>query len=214
LESVASAGGIGMIVITIASGRSRKLRWGWRSCERRAGQAVTSDVLAPELCPVLVTCTPGAGVAELLQTLLANACDQKAWDFLRRYIADVDAFVFSCKQFAPSWIPGNRLFVIAPSIDPFSAKNEPISGPDVGRSLQHVGLLAGGTGQSPPTFSRRDGSVGRVSRPVDLLGTGPPPPADVPIVLQASRWDALKDMPGVMTGFAESLAEMGTAQPG
>lgn len=140
-----------------------------------------------------------------------NEHSEMAWDFLRRYIADVEAFVFSCKQFSPSWIPPGRVFVIPPSIDPFSAKNEPISRSDVARSLQHVGLLAGGVGKAPPMFSRRDGSVGRVSRPADLLGTGPPPPADVPIVLQASRWDTLKDMPGVMTGFAENLAEMGTA---
>ena len=38
-----------------------------------------------------------------------------------------------------------------------------------------------------------------------MLGTGSlPPPA--PIVLQASRWDAVKDMRGVMIGFAESVA--------
>jgi trehalose synthase len=44
-----------------------------------------------------------------------------------------------------------------------------------------------------------------VTRRVDLLGTGPPPPVDVPVVLQASRWDALKDMPGVLTGFADDV---------
>ncbi len=30
-------------------------------------------------------------------------------------------------------------------------------------------------------------------------------------MLQASRWDALKDMPGVMVGFAENLANLGDA---
>ena len=135
----------------------------------------------------------------------------RAWDFLRPYVEAVPAFVFSCQQFAPAWMPRDRLFIIPPSIDPFSAKNEPMSPSDVRQSLQHVGLLDGATGQSPATFSRRDGSIGRISRPVDLLDTGPPPPADVPLVLQASRWDALKDMPGVMVGFAENLAEMGTA---
>jgi trehalose synthase len=44
-----------------------------------------------------------------------------------------------------------------------------------------------------------------VTRRVDLLGTGPPPPFDAPIVLQASRWDALKDMPGVLEGFADHV---------
>jgi trehalose synthase len=44
-----------------------------------------------------------------------------------------------------------------------------------------------------------------------MVGTQPPPPPDVPIVLQASRWDTLKDMPGVMLGFAERLAGLGDA---
>ncbi len=140
-----------------------------------------------------------------------NEHSELAWDFLRPYIEGVDAFVFSCRHFAPPWVPPERLFVIPPSIDPFSAKNELIGPADVECSLRHVGLLAGGSNQAPPTFSRRDGSVGRVRRPVDLLGTGPPPPAEVPLVLQASRWDALKDMPGVMTGFADHVDEMGEA---
>ena len=139
-----------------------------------------------------------------------NEHSQRGWDFLRPYLDDVPAFVFSCEQFAPPWISRDRLSVIAPSIDPFSAKNEPMSGSDVRHSLQHVGLLDGGTGQPPAMFSRRDGAPGRISRRVDLP-TGPPPPADAPIVLQASRWDALKDMPGVMAGFADHLADMGTA---
>lgn len=142
---------------------------------------------------------------------MQNDHSELAWDFLRRYIEDVPAFVFSCAQFAPPWMSRDRLFIIPPSIDPFSAKNQSMNGSGVRHSLQHVGLLEGGTSQSPATFSRRDGALGRISRPVDLLDTGPPPPADAPMVLQASRWDALKDMPGVMVGFAQKVAEMGTA---
>jgi trehalose synthase len=140
-----------------------------------------------------------------------NDHSRRGWEFLRRYIEDVPAFVFSCEQFAPPWVPHDRVFVIPPSIDPFSAKNEPMSEPDVELTLRIAGLLQGGTGGSPAPFSRRDGSYGHVSRPVDLLGTGPPPPTDAPLVLQASRWDALKDMPGVMTAFARDLADMGAA---
>ena len=134
-----------------------------------------------------------------------------AWNFLRPYLEELPAYVFSCRQFAPSWMDQDRLFVIPPSIDPFSAKNETMSGSDVVQSLQHVGLLGGGDGETTATFSRRDGSRGRISRRVDLLGTGPPPAVGVPVVLQASRWDRLKDMPGVMKAFAEHLDAMGTA---
>ena len=140
-----------------------------------------------------------------------NDHSEVAWDFLRRYIEGVPAFVFSCPQFAPPWMPRDRLYVIPPSIDPFSAKNVSLSGPEVRHSLQHVGLLGGGAGEPPASFPRRDGAVGRISRPVDLVGTGPPPAPDVPLVVQASRWDALKDMPGVMAGFADRLTDMGSA---
>jgi trehalose synthase len=140
-----------------------------------------------------------------------NDRSRLAWDFLRPYLEQPIAFVFSCEQFAPDWVPRDRLQVIAPSIDPLSAKNQTIGTADVRRTLQQVELLGGGTGQPGATFRRRDGSYGRVRRRVALVDGGPPPPPDVPIVLQASRWDALKDMCGVMEGFAENLADMGSA---
>ncbi len=60
-------------------------------------------------------------------------------------------------------------------------------------------------------FTLEDGSIGRINRHVDVLQTGPPPPADVPLVVQVSRWDPLKDMVGVMTAFAEHVAGAGSA---
>lgn len=140
-----------------------------------------------------------------------NEHSERAWSFLRRYLEGVAAFVFSARQFAPDWIPAERVFVIPPSINPFSAKNAVIEPPDVQHTLRHVGLLGGAPDRPPVTFVRRDGSSGRVGRPVDLLGTGPPPPPDIPVVLQASRWDALKDMQGVMIAFAEHVDAMGDA---
>jgi trehalose synthase len=134
-----------------------------------------------------------------------NEHSEEAWAFLRPYLEDLDACVFSRAQFAPSWVPRERLAVIAPSIDPFSAKNEHIEPPQVTRMLQHAGLLAGdGTGPAV-SFTRRDGSTGLVTRRAELHGTGPQPHPSVPIVLQASRWDLMKDMRGVMIGFAESV---------
>ena len=69
-----------------------------------------------------------------------------AWEFLRPYVEDVDGYVFSREQFAPTWVPRARLGVIAPSIDPFSAKNEAMDPAEVIRLLQYVGLLAGDAG--------------------------------------------------------------------
>jgi trehalose synthase len=134
-----------------------------------------------------------------------NEHSARAWAFLRPYLDDVDAFVFSRAQFAPPWVTSDRLAVIPPSIDPFSAKNAHIESDDVHRVLQDVGLLAGGRPDGAVAFTRRDGSKGAVTTHVNLLDTGPPPPPTVPIVLQASRWDVMKDMPGVMIGFAEGV---------
>ncbi len=140
-----------------------------------------------------------------------NEHSDLAWEFLRPYVEDVDAFVFTREQFAPPWIPRDRLFVIAPSIDPFSAKNEPMENAAVLDILRYVGLLNGGGAEPAVTFTRRDGSPGRINRHVDILQTGPCPPADVPLVVQASRWDTMKDMRGVMLGFAEHLDDLGSA---
>jgi trehalose synthase len=136
-----------------------------------------------------------------------NEHSERGWEFLRPYVDDADGFVFSCEWFAPAWVPRARLAVIAPSIDPFSAKNESIDPGTVAPMLQYVGLLGGGDRKPVGTFTKRDGSRGHVTRRVDLVGTGPPPPRDAPIVLQASRWDALKDMPGVLVGFADYVLD-------
>jgi trehalose synthase len=140
-----------------------------------------------------------------------NEHSDLAWRFLRPYVEDVDGYVFSCARFAPPWVPGDRLTVIPPSIDPFSAKNVPIEPEVVVRTLQRVGALVDRGTVTGSEFMRRDGTRSHVERPVDLVGTGPPPPPDAPIVLQASRWDALKDFPGVITGFADRLVDAGDA---
>jgi trehalose synthase len=140
-----------------------------------------------------------------------NEHAERAWEFLRPYLEDVAAYVFSCEQFAPAWVDRSRLEVVPPSIDPFSAKNEPMDPAEVTRILQYAGLLDGGGEQPVASFTRRDGSPGRVNRHVDILQTGPPPPVDAPFVLQASRWDSLKDMRGVMEAFAEYVVPVSDA---
>jgi trehalose synthase len=135
-----------------------------------------------------------------------NEHGQRGWEFLRPYIEGCDGFVFTRAEFAPPWLDRSRLHVITPSIDPFSAKNEDLDPEACQAILQYVGLLGDGGGPAPlATFRRRDGSPGRVDRQVDILQTGPPPPPDVPLVVQVSRWDRLKDMQGVLTGFADHV---------
>jgi trehalose synthase len=162
--------------------------------------------LAPALCHrgvrVVWRCHVGIDVP--------NEYSDRAWNFLHPYVDNVDGYVFSCARFAPAWAAQDRLTVIAPSIDPFSAKNEMIERDDAIRILQQVGLLSHDNAPRHE-FMRRDGTRGRLRGTVDLVGTGHPPAPDVPIVLQASRWDALKDMLGVMLGFADRLPRLGDA---
>jgi trehalose synthase len=131
---------------------------------------------------------------------------ERAWEFLRPYLADADAIVVSRPAFAPPWADPARVHVIQPSIDPFSAKNEPISARNAQLTLSYVGLLDGAIETAPAIrFSRRDGSPGRIDRRVDVVQKGPPAPVDVPLVVQISRWDRMKDMAGVMSGFVQHV---------
>jgi trehalose synthase len=130
----------------------------------------------------------------------ANEHTERAWAFLRPYIDQADAYVFTRLAFAPAWVDPARLYVIPPSIDPFSTKNQHLDEEAV-RSLLELMGFRGLTGAQPVRFTRRDGSPGRIESPVAVFVTDPPP-ADAPLVVQVSRWDAMKDMRGVMLAFA------------
>jgi trehalose synthase len=139
-----------------------------------------------------------------------NPLTDLAWEFLRGYVERADAFVFSRRVYAPRWAADSRLVVIPPSIDPFSTKNMELGTADVDTVLAATGLVTGGDLDGPVRFQRRDGTPGLVRRPVDsggLVLDGPAPPRDVRLVVQVSRWDLLKDMSGVMTGFAGLVAD-------
>lgn len=134
-----------------------------------------------------------------------NEWTERAWSYLAPYLADVDAFVVSRAAFAPPWADPARVHTIPPSIDPFSAKNAAMSASDVTDVLAYAGLLDAPGGRTHVPFVRRDGTPGRVARRVDVVQAGPPPPPEAPLVVQVSRWDRMKDMAGVMTGFAEHV---------
>jgi trehalose synthase len=134
------------------------------------------------------------------------------WEFLRPYLAHAHAMVFSRRVYAPTWVDSSRIAVIPPSIDPFAAKNAPLEADMVTSILTRVGLLADGDADGPVDFTRRDGTPGTVRPHRDtggLLLETAPPPVGVPLVVQVSRWDRLKDMVGVMDGFAGALAADG-----
>lgn len=142
----------------------------------------------------------------------SNALTDVAWEFLHPFLEPAELLVFSRRAYAPEWVDPTRLAVIAPSIDPFSAKNLPLSAATVSNVLATVGLVTGSETSGPVTFDRRDGTRGTVRHPAgngSLVLDGPAPPHDARLVVQVSRWDRLKDMSGVMTGFATMLQEHG-----
>src|SRR6476469_265029 len=135
-----------------------------------------------------------------------NDNTERGWEFLRPYIENADAFVFSRAQYVPDWLPTDRVRVIAPSIDPFAAKNHEFADSDVRLMLRRVGLISNGEEVDPIRFIRRDGTAGVMRRHKDLLLGTSPPPIDTPLVVQVSRWDRLKDMMGVLRAFADEVA--------
>ncbi|HKA97089.1 MAG TPA: glycosyltransferase [Streptosporangiaceae bacterium] len=137
-----------------------------------------------------------------------NDVTRAAWDFLRPYLAPANAYVFTRRQYVPDWVPEALTRIIPPSIDPYSAKNEELSAETVAAILATVGVLSGGPPPSPGRFTRHDRTTGEVTRAASVTADARPGLAD-PVVVQVSRWDRLKDMPGVMRGFAEHVAPGG-----
>jgi trehalose synthase len=134
-----------------------------------------------------------------------NELSEAGWAFLRPMIEDADAFVFSRHAYAPGWLADDRLQIITPSIDPLSAKNVPLTDAQVESTLGFAGLLAGAADPRSVGFVRRDDTLG-MTRPHTTLDLNPAPiPAESRLVTQVSRWDRLKDMGGVMTGFVAAI---------
>jgi trehalose synthase len=140
-----------------------------------------------------------------------NAWAEEAWGFLRPHLGACDAYVFSRRTYAPTWVPAERLWVIAPSIDPFSPKNQAIPDARLPVFLSTMGLTPPRSGRAG--FTRADGTAGAVTRPAIVVQEGPLAP-DGALVVQVSRWDRLKDMHGVMAGFASRVVGPGGRRAG
>jgi trehalose synthase len=138
-----------------------------------------------------------------------NALVRAAWEFLRPYAADADAFVFTRRASVPPWLRAGRVAVIPPSIDPCATKNLAMDDRAVRAILSRAGLAAGWPGEGGrPTFRRRDGSEGRVGRRCLIRRAGRPVRLDIdPLVVHITRWDRLKDPVGVMESFASGVLD-------
>ncbi len=133
-----------------------------------------------------------------------NDSGHEAVRFLLPYLGDAQAYIFSRRAYAWPELDAARVHVIAPSIDAFSPKNEPLDRAVVHAILQAAGL-ADGTATGVARFTREDGSRARVDRRAEVHQDSVLS-FRTPLVVQVSRWDRLKDHVGVLRGFAEHVA--------
>jgi trehalose synthase len=138
-----------------------------------------------------------------------NDLCRSAWNFLRPGLEGARAVTFTRRAYVWEGLTDVRVELIPPCIDAFSLKNQELDA----SSREAILAAAGVVEPTAPmhgaaTFTRGDGTTGRVERTAMMVEDAPVP-AGAPLVVQVSRWDALKDPLGVIGGFAdeERLAE-------
>ncbi|HET9677972.1 MAG TPA: hypothetical protein VFP21_10770, partial [Solirubrobacterales bacterium] len=109
-----------------------------------------------------------------------NDLAREAWDFLRPYVEDADAYVFSRREYLWEGLDEARAWFMPPVIDPFSPKNEDLDEARVREVLATVEAKA------------------TILQEAHL-------PEDATIVAQVSRWDRLKDPRGLLEIFERHL---------
>jgi trehalose synthase len=133
-----------------------------------------------------------------------NELARGAWRFLLPYVEPAEVYVFSRRGFVWEDLDSAKIAIIAPSIDPFAPKNQPLA-PDAVRAILRAAQLVEDSEEGNPVFERQDGTPGRVDRHAGLT-EDERVRADTPLVVQVSRWDRLKDPVGVIEGFARHVA--------
>ena len=140
-----------------------------------------------------------------------NAIAQEAWQFLQPYVEAANSRIFTRAAYIPPSMAALPASVIAPAIDALAPKNQPLSAAMVRAMLRHIGLLAGTVNgmrrRLPESLIKVKGTDGGIR----LVQTRPLPSPDIPLVAQVSRWDPLKDMIGVMRGFARRCQQLDSA---
>jgi trehalose synthase len=101
-----------------------------------------------------------------------NDATRQAWDFLRPHLTPARGYVFSRRQYVPSWMPEERAWVIPPSIDPFSPKNQDLDPDSVRAVLTTIGVLDDKPATANGRFVRLDGTVGEVTRAASVVSEG------------------------------------------
>jgi trehalose synthase len=134
---------------------------------------------------------------------LPNDLARQAWSFLRGYVQGADAYVFSRKEFVWEGLDGDKVWIIPPSIDAFSPKNQELAPSTVKAIIAVAGLRHDGDVMEA-RFVREDGTPARVDRAAQVF-QDELIPDEAKLITQVSRWDRLKDPIGVARCFAEHL---------
>jgi trehalose synthase len=127
---------------------------------------------------------------------------RSASDFLMGDARAAQAVTFTRAAYAWDGLEPDRVHVLPPCIDHGSAKNVAIDPVRTLAILAAAGIISDPDDARDATFARSDGTEARVSHVAEMMPDTWLPP-DVPLVLQVSRWDALKDPVGVIRGFVD-----------
>ncbi|MGH2461140.1 MAG: glycosyltransferase, partial [Chloroflexota bacterium] len=117
--------------------------------------ALTADRLDQRYDFVVVHDPQPAGVSYFLHERIGQSTTAKwiwrchidltrarpdVWSFLSRYLASYDASVFTMQEFVKPGIPTPEVALVAPTIDPLSAKNSELSHEEVNDVLRRFGI--------------------------------------------------------------------------
>jgi len=140
-----------------------------------------------------------------------NEVTDKTWNWLLPFIENVDATVFSRKQYIPAKLLQNcstcTNYIIPPAIDPFSFKNCDLDSGLIPEILESADLITYEK-HIPETLNGKEMFIGKkkikiVSKASIVRAKDEMLNFNVPLVLQISRWDHLKDMLGVMKAWVQ-----------
>jgi len=131
-----------------------------------------------------------------------NDLVRSAVEFLVADARIADAATFTRAAYVWDGLEDARVRLIPPCIDAFSPKNADLTDASRDAILAAAGLVGVPDRTDPPSFLRQDGTAGTVVHRASMT-EDEPVPRDAPVVVQVSRWDALKDPAGVVGGFVE-----------
>jgi trehalose synthase len=137
--------------------------------------------------PAALLSLRGKGTARWIWRCHIDTCEPNAevWRFLRPFLADYDAAIFTMAEFAPPDVPTPRIEVIPPAIDPCSPKNLTLPTETARQVLEWLGV--------------------RTDRPLVTQVSRFDPWKDPLGVLRAYRM-ARQEVPGLQLVLAGSLA--------